>query len=93
MTRRALAVLIAFLVLAGCGLGPGKERKGAVELRVTRDFGQQPVRSVRFGKVREDQTVMRLLRSRFHVQTSYGEKVKSTGLLKRFLNVLWCLMP
>ena len=72
MTRRALPLFIALLVLAGCGLGPGKERKGAVELRVTRDFGQQPVRSVRFGKVREDETVMRLLRSRFDVQTRYG---------------------
>jgi hypothetical protein len=72
MTRRVLLLLIALLVLAGCGLGPGKERKGAVELRVTRDFGEQPVRSVRFGKVRQDETVMRLLRSRFDVQTRYG---------------------
>jgi uncharacterized protein DUF4430 len=72
MTHRALPLLIALLALAGCGLGPGKERKGAVEVRVTRDFGQQPVRSERFGKVREDETVMRLLRSRFDVQTRYG---------------------
>jgi len=72
MTHRALLLLIALLALAGCGLGPGKERKGAVELRVSRDFGQQPVRSERFGKVREDETVMRLLRSRLDVQTRYG---------------------
>jgi Domain of unknown function (DUF4430) len=43
-----------------------------VELRVTREFGQKPVRSVRFDKVREEETVMRLLRSRFDVATRYG---------------------
>jgi uncharacterized protein DUF4430 len=80
MSRRGLPLLMALLALAGCGLGPGKERKGAVELRVTRDFGQRQVRSVRFGKVREDETVMRLLQSRFHVQTRYGGRfVQSIG--------------
>jgi hypothetical protein len=80
MSRRGLVLLIALVALAGCGLGPGKERKGSVELRVTRDFGQREVRSVRFGKVREDETVMRLLRSRFQVQTRYGGRfVQSIG--------------
>jgi hypothetical protein len=72
MMRRGLPLLIALLLLAGCGLGPGKERKGGVELRVTSDFGQRQVRSVRFPKIREDETVMRLLQSRFRVQTRYG---------------------
>jgi hypothetical protein len=80
MSRLGPALLIALLALAGCGLGPGKERKGSVELRVTRDFGQREMRSVRFGKVREDETVMRLLQSRFQVQTRYGGRfVQSIG--------------
>jgi hypothetical protein len=79
MIRRALPLVIV-LALAGCGLGPGEERKGAVELRVTRDFGERQVRSVRFDKVREDQTVMRLLASRFDVKTRYGGRfVQSIG--------------
>jgi hypothetical protein len=80
MSRLALPLLLALLALAGCGFGAGKERKGAVELRVTSDFGQQSVRSARFERVREDETVMRLLRSRFHVTTRYGGRfVQSIG--------------
>lgn len=69
--RRAPLVL-AVLALAGCGLGPGAERKGGAELRVTRDFGHRQLDVVRVRKVREDQTVMRLLRSKFDVDTRYG---------------------
>lgn len=83
MTRRAVPLLLTALVLGGCGLGPGAERKGAVELRVTRDFGRQEVRSARFDKVRRDQTVLRLLSSRFDVQTRYGGRfVQSIGGLQ-----------
>lgn len=60
------------LALAGCGLGPGPERKGGAEVRVTRDFGHRPLGTVRVKKVREDETAMRLLRSKFDVQTRYG---------------------
>jgi hypothetical protein len=59
-------------VLAGCGLGPGKERSGGAEERVTADFGHQRLGTVRVSKVREDETVMRLLRSKFDVGTRYG---------------------
>jgi hypothetical protein len=69
--RRAVLVALA-LAVAGCGLGPGAERKGGAELRVTRDFGHERLGVVRVKKVREDQTVMRLLRSRFDVKTRYG---------------------
>ena len=70
---RALScLLLACLAIAGCGLGPGKERTGGVELRVTRDFGHQTLGDVRAGKIREGQTVMRLLRSHFDVRTRYG---------------------
>src|SRR2546423_6380101 len=70
---RGLACLVlACLALAGCGLGPGKERAGGAELRVTRDFGHRELGLVRVRRVRQDQTVMRLLRSRFDVDTRYG---------------------
>lgn len=80
MTRAVLPLLLVALVLAGCGLGPGAERNGAVELRVTRDFGQRPVRTVRVSHVRQDETVMRLLRSHLDVTTRYGGRfVQSIG--------------
>ncbi|MFN2615617.1 MAG: DUF4430 domain-containing protein [Thermoleophilaceae bacterium] len=69
---RAASLLLACLALAGCGLGPGKERSGGAELRVTRDFGQRQLGSASARKVREGQTVMRLLRSHFDVDTRYG---------------------
>ena len=67
----ALLVLTA-LVAAGCGLGEGEERDGAAEVRVTRDFGHERLGQTRSDPVREGQTVMRLLRSRFDVNTRYG---------------------
>jgi hypothetical protein len=70
--RCAAAFALCVLVLAGCGLGPGAERGGGAELRVTRDFGHERLGAVRVKEVREDQTVMRLLRSRFDVATRYG---------------------
>jgi hypothetical protein len=70
-TWRAAIVLCAAL-LAGCGFGPGEEREGEVELRVTRDFGRSSLGSARLETLREDQTVMRFLRSEFDVDTRFG---------------------
>jgi hypothetical protein len=39
---------------------------------VTRDFGQRLLATAKVRKVRQDETVMRLLQSRFHVKTRYG---------------------
>jgi hypothetical protein len=70
--RVAVLVVLATL-LAGCGLGEGEERAGGgAELRVTRDFGRASLGSAKLSKVREGQTVMRFLRSRFKVRTRYG---------------------
>lgn len=69
--RRAPILLVA-AALAGCGLGAGSERDGAAELRVTRDFGQVPLRGAKKPDVREGDTVMRFLRSRAKVDTRYG---------------------
>jgi Domain of unknown function (DUF4430) len=69
--RRALAAIAAAFV-AGCGLGPGDEREGGAQLRVTKDFGHSELGSARLGTLREDQTVMRFLRSEFDVETRFG---------------------
>ena len=77
--RRVRALVVAALLLAGltaaggCGFGEGSERPGGgATLRVTRDFGHRALGSVRLDKVREGQTVMRMLRSKFDVTTRYG---------------------
>ncbi len=73
--RAVLPVAMAALAaaLAGCGVGPGDEREGSgATLRVTRDFGAQVLSSHTIDKVREDQTVMRLLRAENDVKTRYG---------------------
>jgi len=69
---RWLALLACLLLLPGCGLGAGKEREGGAEERITIDFGRERLGVVRVDKVREDETVMRLLRSKFDVGTRYG---------------------
>jgi hypothetical protein len=73
--RRGLASLAALAVaavVAGCGLGAGEEREGGAQLRVTRDFGHEELGSARLDTLREDQTVMRFLRSEFDVDTRFG---------------------
>ncbi len=71
--RPALAALAAAAaLLGGCGLGAGEEQEGGAKLRVTRDFGHEELGSARLDALREDQTVMRLLRSEFDVETRFG---------------------
>ncbi|MBD0282263.1 MAG: DUF4430 domain-containing protein [Thermoleophilaceae bacterium] len=76
--RRAGAVLVALAlavcgsVAAGCGLGKGEERAGGASIRITRDFGRTLLGAASVARVREDQTVMRLLRSEFDVETRFG---------------------
>ena len=72
-------VLLALLALAGiapatagCGFGEGEEQSGGAQVRVTRDFGRVLLGAARAPRIREDQTVMRLLRSRFDIETRYG---------------------
>jgi hypothetical protein len=75
---RALAVGCVLLA-PGCGLGAGDERSGAgAELRVTRDFGRTELEAERLPSVREGQTVMRFLRSRFDVETRFGGRFVET---------------
>ena len=72
MRRPPALLVLCCLALAGCGLGEGAEREGGAEVRVTRDFGGERLGAARTDAVREGETVMRLLRSRFDVETRYG---------------------
>src|SRR3954454_15414935 len=74
MRRAAALLLLAALVLAGCGVGPGKKLPGGAQLEVTRDFGQSQLYAISVPNIRKDETVMRLLESKRHVKTSYGGK-------------------
>jgi hypothetical protein len=72
---QATAVLaaLALVAVSGCGFGAGSERSGGgATVRVTRDFGENPIATISEPKVREDQTVMRLLSSKAKVGTKYG---------------------
>ena len=70
---RLAALLACGLALAGCGLGAGEKRRGAgAQLHVTRDFGHARLGEAKLARVREGQTVMRFLRSRFEVGTRFG---------------------
>jgi hypothetical protein len=71
--RRPWPALLVALVLAGCGVGPGAPERGATELRVTRDFGQEQLGPVAVREeIRPSDTVMRLLQSERRVKTRYG---------------------
>src|SRR3954466_15160986 len=74
MRRAAALLLLAALVLAGCGVGPGKKLPGGAQLEVTRDFGQSQLYAISVPNIRKDETVMRLLESKRQVKTSYGGK-------------------
>lgn len=75
MTRLVALLIAGALALAavGCGVGPGESKSGAVELSVTRDFGQRALGSrARRDKVRESDTVMRFLQGARKVTTRFG---------------------
>ena len=67
--RTAVAALATTLACAGCGFGPGVAAKG-VNVRVTRAFGTQPVKTVEDSAAHG--TVMQTLQRSFAVKTRYG---------------------
>ncbi len=69
-TAVAIALLLAALAVAGCGLGPGSD-VGAVGLTVTREYGTVPVMR-RSLEAKESDTVMRLLERNVAIETRYG---------------------
>jgi Domain of unknown function (DUF4430) len=70
--RRVAALIAAALLLGGCGIGPGEERQGGATIRVTRDFGHEELGAAGTKTLREDQTLMRLMQSKFDLETRYG---------------------
>ena len=69
-TAVAIALLLAALATAGCGLGPGAD-VGSVELSVTREFGAEPGLR-RAVEAKESDTVMRVLEGEAEITTRYG---------------------
>ena len=74
MTRLAALASLVCICIGGCGFGEGDELDGGASLRVTNDFGHRQVAGDEVENVREDQTVMRLLQSRYDVDTRFGGK-------------------
>jgi hypothetical protein len=70
--RRVAALIAAALLLGGCGIGPGEEQQGGAVIRVTRDFGHEEIDSTRTKTLHEDETVMRVMQSKFDVETRFG---------------------
>jgi hypothetical protein len=70
--KRLAVLLLAVLILAGCGFGAGKESGGSVTVTVSQDFGQRQLAPTRRETAREGETVMRLLQRSFDVQTRFG---------------------
>jgi hypothetical protein len=69
----ACLAVAALAALSGCGLGAGAERSGAgVDLRVTQDFGHRLLLAEDDLRIREDETVMRLLKRHADVETRFG---------------------
>ncbi|MEA2423039.1 MAG: hypothetical protein QOF55_2138 [Thermoleophilaceae bacterium] len=61
------------LAASGCGVGPGAAKSGAVELRVTRDFGSAgSFKDARRSSIRDSDTVMRFLEASHRVTTRFG---------------------
>lgn len=69
-TAIAVALLLAALAIAGCGLGPGEE-VGSVELSVTREFGAEQLLEDST-EANESDTVMRVLEGSASIETRYG---------------------
>jgi hypothetical protein len=69
--RRLAALVLGCALVTGCGFGEG-ESTGEVTLTVTRDFGSEPLAEGVEQGAAEGDTVMRLLQSRYEVETRYG---------------------
>ncbi|MDQ5895460.1 MAG: hypothetical protein QG596_1721 [Actinomycetota bacterium] len=69
--------LLASIVLAGCGLGPGEET-GDASLLVTRDYGSEVLIDEPELPVNESSTAMRLVDENADLETEYGGEYVQT---------------
>jgi hypothetical protein len=69
---KPLLLVLAALLLAGCGPGAGSDATTDVNVVVSRDFGGEELRDVDIGEVPAGETVMRALERHFAVETRYG---------------------
>jgi hypothetical protein len=67
----AVATVLA-VVTAGCGFGPGDSSEGEATIRVTRDYGSQPMVEASVSDPTESDTVIRALDSEADITTRYG---------------------
>lgn len=70
--KRLVVLLLAALILAGCGFGAGKKTGGSVTVTVSQDFGERQLAPTLRETAREGETVMRVLQRSFDVQTRFG---------------------
>ncbi len=68
----AATALLGVAAAAGCGVGPGATEQGEASLRVTRDFGAEPIAAATLSDPTESDTVVRFLDEHADIETSYG---------------------
>jgi hypothetical protein len=68
------ALVLAAVVLAGCGAGAGPTTtiSDGVDVTVTRDFGAKELREVGSHHLTQDETILHLLERKFTVTTRFG---------------------
>lgn len=74
MARRGIhsaVLLVAIVILTGCGLGPGEET-GEARLLVTRDYGSEVIVDSPRIELNESSTAMRMLDGQAELETTYG---------------------
>jgi Domain of unknown function (DUF4430) len=71
--RLPLAAAMALsVVAAGCGFGPGESSEGEATIRVTRDYGSEPMVDASVDDPTESDTVIRALDQEADITTRYG---------------------
>lgn len=68
----ALMALVAVVLGAGCGLGPGESSEGEVRLTVTRDYGADRLLEASREEPRETETVLSVLDRETEIKTRYS---------------------
>ncbi len=70
----AATTCFAVAATAGCGLGPGASSEGTASIRITRDYGAEPIAAATVTDPSASETVLRALDSNADITTRYGGK-------------------